>query len=664
MNFTKLFSLLAFIALAVLSLGFASAAVTVTTTSSATPSVVQGGQVNFAITATASGHSGNFTNAMFVLPVLFSGASWSGNSTFNLLNETLGSPVTQTITLTVPSTVAPGTYNGAINFTGSYLTPSGSTVPPQINALPITITVPAPAPSANLTITAPTSAVNVGQNATLTITNTGNSTLTNIIISEITANPFLVTFMPSTINLAQGANQAVQAITTGLSNIKFGFNTVNVKAAAGAQNATASFQIKKTFCSSGPVVGNLSIGNVDWSNEGEGSDNDWELLDEIELEVEVKNSNDDDEIDAIVKLGLFDLNGQNNADDLIYLENSDGDKEEVPITVNENDEETVTYRFKVPADLDEGSYKLALKVYDEDEGESKDCDDSTTDFNNDFFQEIEVKQTSDEDRYVIVDEITADSPVSCGEIVNGEFTVFNVGKKNQDRVKITMKNNALNLDQEFEITEDLDKGKDKTIDYQFQIPQGVENKFYTLAFRTQYDYKNGVYRQESDKEFIFPVEVAGCTGNLGNAGNTSLTSTQISAELDSEAVAGEQLVVKATITNTGTESKSYSISARNYNDWAELDDISDESFSIGAGEDKEIILTFTVNSDATGTKTFDIQAASGGKVMVQEVEVEIGEAKKKFSFNFGDNSAIWIIGIVNVVLILLIIVVAVRLSKR
>ena len=185
-----------------------------------------------------------------------------------------------------------------------------------------------------------------------------------------------------------------------------------------------------------------------------------------------------------------------------------------------------------------------------------------------------------------------------------------------------------------------------------------------MEFTTQYDYKNGVYREESDETFDFFVEVIGCSQNLGNSGSNSLTNVAIDAQLDSDATAGEELKVTATITNTGEDDATFSLSARGYSEWAELTDISETTLNVDAGESKDVTFTFVVNEDAVGNQAFDIQVTSGGRVQVQEVEVVLEEGKKRFNLDLKGSSLIWIIAIVNLLLIILIVVVAVRLSKR
>jgi uncharacterized membrane protein len=161
--------------------------------------------------------------------------------------------------------------------------------------------------------------------------------------------------------------------------------------------------------------------------------------------------------------------------------------------------------------------------------------------------------------------------------------------------------------------------------------------------------------------------VIGCAGNLGNGNGNSgsgLTGILIDAELDSEAKAGQELVVKATITNDGNSRMTLAVDADGFDDWAKLTDISDDSFTLDAGESKEVTMKFLVNDDASGSQNFNVEVTSAGKVQVQEVEVELAAAKKPFTLDFKGNSALWTIGLINLVLIILIIFVAVRISRK
>ncbi|MEK6811052.1 MAG: putative S-layer protein [Nanoarchaeota archaeon] len=679
MNISKLISLFAFVALAVLSLGFASAQASncITLQSSSLPFSVVNNQGTFTATFVLN----NTGNPCTVGTVARNITSINFNSTLGS-NNVSSSWTLNTVLVNPPISIAVGqlsTFTATFNIpAGSSGTLSNSIIVSTVTQAgrsdagsPYTFTLPSVTitqPVSNLTISASTGPFRTNQNVTLTVTNTGNTILNSIIMSEITTpSLFGVTFNPNTaFSLNTGNSSTVTAILNSLTGLKFGLNIVNVQASTGtgtnSQTATTSFQVKKTFCSAGETVtSNLTIANIDWSNNGEGDDDSWELLDEVEVEVKVENHNQDDDVDATIELGLYDSSGNNQADNLVFLADSDGEDEQIDININDDDDETVTFKFKVPADFDTGNYKLTVKVFDDDAGESRSCRDSSNDFTeNSFFKTIDVKQTSDEGKYVVVDEISMDSQVACGQAVSGQFTVFNVGKDEQDRVKITIRNKDLGISQTKEITK-LDQGDDETLDFTISIPATAENGNYPLEFITEYDYKNGVYREESDDSFDYIFEVLGCSQNLKNPGSGALTNIEIDAKLDSDAKAGKELIVTATIKNTGTEDATYSLSAKGYSTWAELTDISDETISVDAGESKEVTFTLLVNEDSVGTQAFDIQVASQDKVLIQEVEVKLSEGLKLPSFG---SPLIWVIVLVNIVLIALIIVVAVKLSKR
>ncbi len=661
MNFTKVFSLFALLTLAVLSVSAVSAVpdTCLSIGSTTFPTSAVNNQVTFTASFNLVHNAGNCADrTITAISLTSSTGSWSSVSSTPTLpftmDDAINNPILLTSTFTIPSS-STGVLTTILQITSNT---SSSGTPFQTNLTLPNVTVTPSSSSLSISVSG-TQPFLVGTNATLNIANPNGLAVT---MSEIGSSLFGVTFSPSTFS---ATTQPVQAILSNLQNLKFGTNTVNVQASAGTQTTTASFQVRKTFCSVSPVISNLSIKSIDVSNDGEGDENEWELLDELEIELEIENNNQDDDIDTIIELGLFDNEGKNIADDLEFTSDSDSDSEEIDINIDEDDSATVNFKFKVPADFDTGSYRLAFKAYDDDAGESKSCRDVSSDLDEGFFESIDVKEASDEGRFVVIDDFNIESQVVCGSTLSGQFTIFNIGEEDQDRVNVIIKNNELNINEEVEFTSDLDQGDEETLSFSVRIPSTASNGIKQLEFITEYDYKNGVYREDSEESFNFPIEIIGCSQNLGGSGSVSgLTNTNIEAELSSEALAGQELVITSTITNTGTSSRDYTIDSRGYSEWAEITDISDESFTLDAGESKEIVFKFLVNEDASGSQAFDIQLSSEGKVQVQEVEVELTSPSKGFSFDLKGNSTLWIIGLVNVVLILLIVVVAVRLSRK
>ena len=648
MKFNKLLSLFAFVTLAVFSLALASAQVLIFTPSSISQTVNPGQSVTLNFNLAHNSGSTNQTNLTWT-----STSSMGSFTTLPTLSQiNISESVSLSAVFLVPSS-ASGTINSVINVTSLTGSKAG---------LPITLTINSPS---NIQVVVTGSEPSQSQpftlnnNVTLAVSSsTLSGTATMSLVSPVSGSNV---FSPSSVQL-QSTPVPVKAILNQLTGLKFGNQDVTVRATSGSQTGQATFEVRKTFCSAGTVLGNLTIKEVSWDNNGNGDEEEWELLDEIEVEMEIKNNNNDDEVDAVAVLGLFDSNGNDVSDELIFLGDSKRDEEEIEITIDDDDEETVRWEFKVPADFDAGDYKLAVKVYDEDSGQSRDCADTSGDLDEDFYQLIKIEQTDDEGRFVVVDEIELDSQVTCGQSISGQFTVFNIGEDDEERVKITIFNKELGISMVKEITSDLDKGEDETLDFSLTIPAIAKSGNYVLQFLTEYDYDDGVYDQEADEATDYAIEVLGCTGNIGNPSG-GLTNIAIDAELASDAKAGEELVVVATITNTGDEDADFSISARGFSEWAELIDISPQTLSVDAGESEEVTLTLRVNDEASGMQSFDLQVSEDGRVQIQEIEVDLETSNIKGIFN-SESSLIWIIGAVNLILIILIIVVAVRVSRR
>jgi hypothetical protein len=506
---------------------------------------------------------------------------------------------------------------------------------------------------------------------TVTVMNEGNVVL-NVKLSENSATG--VTFSKTTVNnLAPGMSEDVSVSIPSGTVLNFGSNTVTIKGEDLLNNVmdTTTFTVKTGFCKAGPAGGNLVINDVDISNEGEGDDEEWKLLDIIEVEVEVENTGIVDVDDVIVELGFFDSNGKNQVDEFDFF---NADEEEIEVgDINDDDEETVTFRFKVPADFDDGKYDLTVKAYGDKIGEDKECVDTASDFEvDDLFTVIDVEREDDEGKFIAFDDWQfAPTEATCGDTVTLTTDVHNIGDEDQDQVKVIIRNSEMKLDQFVEIRNDLDEGDKETVKFEFVVPQGLSDKIYTIDMTAEYDYNRGSYRESSDTVTGATLKVLGCSEFLGGGSGTGTGKiAAINAVLDSDAVAGEELVVVATITSLRNQKSSFVVDAVDYQSWSSLVGISQRIFELDVGESKEITLTFDVDEDASGEESFLIEVLSGSNTETREISVNIESGamtggKSGPSFDaLGDNAYLWIIGIVNIVLVILIIVVAVRISRR
>ena len=492
------------------------------------------------------------------------------------------------------------------------------------------------------------------------IANTGNIPLTNIELSS--TGDFNVAFSSNNLNLPVGSSSIVNVSGLDLSELKFGRKSVTIAARDINSNNTSGtviFSVDKGFCRFGEAGGNLTINDVNVDNS-EGEDDVWKPLDEITVEVKVENNGDDKIKDVFVELGLFDSNGDNLANDLDFI-NDEEDKIDVG-DLNDGDDDTVTFNFRIPADLnDEGNFKLAVKVFSKKSGERIECTHSSSDLDNNIFDNIEIQREDDEGKFIAFDNIALKpNEATCSDTINLDLDVFNVGNDKEDQVKVNLVNSKLNLDLTREIKDDLDEGDKKKVEFSFTIPQNTADGSYNLELNSEYDYRRGTYRQSSDDTTSVPLKVFGCS-IVSNKKKVA-----ISAFLDSDAKAGGEMLVKATITNIGDVATDFVVAASGFESWGKLNSISNRIFNLKKDESKEITLKFNVNQDATGEQSFTLEVRSGDVLETREIVVNIikEEEQEPFKLNLGGNSLIWIIGAINIVLIILIIVVAVRISRR
>ncbi len=262
------------------------------------------------------------------------------------------------------------------------------------------------------------------------------------------------------------------------------------------------------FCKSGEVGEDLEIKSIEINNR-DGNDDEWTLLDEIEIEVEIENDGSENIEEVIVELGFFDEDDDNLANELDFLSRDD---EEIDLgKVKNNDEETAIFRFRLPADISDGDYELRIKVYSEDIGEENLCVESSDDFSDDNYEKIEVKQEEDEGKFIVFDDVMLipEAPL-CGETVTLRADLVNIGDEDQARVKVNIRSDEMGIDYSEEFGDEIEEGDREEISFTFKIPQDADNQEYILELTAEYDYKNGIYRQISDTIKRIPIQVLTC----------------------------------------------------------------------------------------------------------------------------------------------------------
>lgn len=644
---------------AILLLGLTSAAVTLafnptTTNASGNP----GATVQLVV---GLNNSDNSTYSLAWSSTTVSPSSTGVSTLTSLSNQiTAYQNISSTASFTIPSILAtgslPGSYTYNIQVNASNATES------NVVTLPVTVVVnPVYAISVSTL-----QDISKTQNATVNISNTGNIALTNVNLSQ--SGDYAIVFKTgnSVGNIPVGSSVTATIYPKDITALKLGPNTVTITAtdlntASNVSASTSLTGLAKSLCINGPTEKrNLTVNDIS-INSVLGTDEKWRPLDSVTIDLEVKNLGKDTVDDVYVEMFLYDSETGEDMTGSLDFNNTDGETFDLG-SVADGERETATFEFKVPADFNKGTYKLAFKVYSKDLGEDIECIDSSSKLSsNKIFKEIRVERyssSSDEGKFLAFDEIKlSPNDAVCGDTMTMSMKVANVGSKNQKQVKVNLVSKELGIDQSYVLKNGLDQGEDKVLTFTFSVPQ-VTDKTYSLSLTAEYDYSDSTYHQATEEATRVPLKVFGCSTI---AGKSALLIAQVAS--DSETKAGSPLTVKVTVKNLGNLTLPFVISAKAFDSWADLSSISDQLVNLAPGESKDITLVLNVKSGVSGAQSLLVEARSSSIIESQEVEVEIAKSSW-LPESLQGNAMVWVIGALNVLLVLIIIVVAVRVARR
>lgn len=484
-----------------------------------------------------------------------------------------------------------------------------------------------------------------------------------------------ITFTPIADTPIAGTTATPITITSGVDYTKLNIgvtytgNLVITDTSNPANTNTLPIIFTKTFCKYGEkgnaTTGLLEITEVNINNNN-GDDTDWVPLDTIQVKVKVENTGDDKVSSVTVELGLYNSKGKNIANDLKNLNN-----EKIKLgTINNGDDDTATFDFKVPGDFEDNTYSLVVKAYSTSKGEDEVCTSSASDLSKTYYQEITGTRETDENKQIVLDNIKV-SPTNpqCSDMVQVSADVLNIGDTDYtDQVKVTFVNKELGINLEQVIRQDFDQGDSSSVNFEFEIPANAAKKTYVLGFRTYYDYDTDdeIYNLVSDDTFTQSLTVEGNCGVVPTASNVKITA-KLSSDTP-EAIAGEQVIITAKLENTGTSTDLYTISVSGNTAWSSLSQIDPESVIIPAGESKEVDIALNLDAEAEGDKEFTIKATKDGIPTEQKVLLSItkqaattGITGSAIIDNIKANGFIYAIVLINLILIIAIILVIRRM---
>jgi hypothetical protein len=235
-----------------------------------------------------------------------------------------------------------------------------------------------------------------------------------------------------------------------------------------------------------------------------------ELKEDLEVDITVINEFNDDQ--------KFDVE--------IHLYNVDDDKSVEKIKenleVNEGDSEDLEIEFRIPENLDvDDEYYLFVKVED--------------DICSETFVPLDLERAESD---VIISKFELPTAVVCGESVDAEIRVENIGSRDQD-VLVSLESIDLDvyeLVDEFEL-EEYDGDDDKeNVKFSFVVPEGVESGVYEIEASVLFDVDFEVFSKEITVECLDgeEIELETETLNYVDDGNLALNSAREKAEQSEE----------------------------------------------------------------------------------------------------------------------------------
>jgi len=529
---------------------------------------------------------------------------------------------------------------------------------------------------ATVTFTATPSTLTFTQatnSAEITITNTGNETASFTIPQDIKVSDgtseAVITLDKYTFSLGNGTSTIISTSInpSDIDKLPLGVYSTNAEIksenSAKTENSTQTltFKVHKSYCEKGPL--NLSVIEIrDVEESGSSSDDDWTWYPQDTITLGVKVKNNDDDNDRTVRVG-WDIYDTSNDE---FLDIGDEDT----LDIDTNDEETVEFTFDVPYDLERGStYLLYVKAYDDDDGEDEICSVSNENMRSAAIGEeegipIEIQRERND---VQITKTNLPELLSCSSTTDVGLWISNLGRDREDKIKVTLLESVFSKEASREISKLDWDDKAEEISFPIAVQEDLQEGIYKLKFKIEYDYD-----QDDDKYGIFSTTEYSIEVKGNCIEKEKEKSASITAELGSDAIAGQQLIIAGTIENKGKTETTYSLSATDYTSWATLDKIEPKTITLEAGKSKDFSIYFNVNEDAADEQLFKIKASYGGETTEQEVSV-IVEGKKAASGGVSgitgatitehlrENWFIWVIVVINIVLIIAIIVVARRI---
>ncbi|MEM2956048.1 MAG: putative S-layer protein [Candidatus Pacearchaeota archaeon] len=489
-----------------------------------------------------------------------------------------------------------------------------------------------------------------GQNTSVTfnITNNGESNITsgNLIVSNLSSSNINIVPLESQSFSNLAVNNSIirtYSITT-TEDSDIGFYTVTLTAAGtnGTENFTASsstnFNVLYDYCGIGSNK-TSPIRVVEIKNENDLKKETYKPLESFDIKLKIQNLDDEEDLKVIIEAVL--IRGNSEVDDTDVKKS---------IKIDADDTESVTLNMTVPADIDEGIYYLYIKVYNDDDEDN--CMQSGL-YSKMNVIPIEIKKKSRE----LVLNVNMPANVSCGTSTTLAGSILNIGKKDEERIKIEYLINEISGTPVSIVIDNFDSGDKSLLNFPLKIPKNLTEGDYTATFNVYYDYDEDdeIYGDVETTIYMFKV--------LGNC--QMLVSNQTITTEVSTAIIGIESEVRIKIKNTGDNLETFTISASA--DWANINSITPSSIALTSGQEKEVIIKLTAKSGTTiGAHNLIVNVQHNGISESKTVAVNVQQSSQpsglidqiKFQMKYNPTwviiDAALIIAIIIVIILLLV----------
>jgi hypothetical protein len=503
----------------------------------------------------------------------------------------------------------------------------------------------------------------------ITVTGTANESVSFSDIASITENGKTITFTKPSAITATGSAQTVTVSYNVPSDFEFKFGksySSSISIVASSGNASQKISFASTPFYTGSNAGSLDITDFeldDVSGFGNEDDNLLYPFDESTFVFYVENDGTSKIKDIEIEACVWDVSAEKcvfDEDDMKISNNK--------FDLKEGKDQKITLTFTPDAEkLKSGNtnYVFYVRAVGEiDDSDSAYDGDETGDSSYSNFEIVT------DDEFVIISNIKLNTEsVSCGNTVELTADVWNLGDDlDDDEVFVWVYNKELGINKKIEFPNGIDSMESEKIDFTFTVPQNAAEKSYTIRLGAYNDdglsdddvFQTSKGDDDQDAVFYTPLTIA-----VGSCSTTPLAS--VAASLQSDAKAGNEFTVKATIINAGLSSSTFNLALSGYDSWASLVSMDKTSVTLASGASQDVIITLKANAGASGDQTFNIDVVEGTKSLSQPVSVSVartGISLPNLSNLFSGNSWIWVIGALNALLVLVIVVVAVKVSRR